>query len=128
MQSATGLHSVTAAVRVLSTGRVHSECACTGRRSWDTKRGSVAEGRGGGTARGGHPGTHEPAAPPLVMSKARARDGGGPLHPWLPAGQDWGTHLAFLPLPALSTELFLAGSLGFQGGRQESCCPPRPQA
>lgn len=52
MQSATGLHSVTAAVRVLSTGRVHSERACTGRRSWDTEHGSVAEGRGGGTARG----------------------------------------------------------------------------
>ena len=79
-------------------------------------------------ARGGHPGTHEPAAPPLVMSEARARDGGGPLHPWLPVGKYRGTHLAFLPLPALSIELFLAGSLGFPGGRHESCCPPRPQA
>ena len=37
MQSDTGLDSVTAAVRVFSTGRVHSERACTGGHSWDTK-------------------------------------------------------------------------------------------
>lgn len=38
--------------------------------------GSVAEGRGGGTACGGHPGTHEPAAPPLVMSAGQGKIGG----------------------------------------------------
>ena len=57
-----------------------------------------------------------------------AREGDGPPHPWVPAGeggaeQDPGTHLAFLPLPALSTELFLAGSLGVSGRQARKLLP-----
>ena len=52
-------------------------------------------------------GIHETAAPLLSLS----------------AEQDPGTHLAFLPLPALSTELFLAGSLGVSGRQARKLLP-----
>lgn len=87
---------------------------------------------GHSTARGGRHGNAQARRSIGAQSRrpeqTGAREGDGPPHPWAPAGQrgeeqDPGTQLAFLPLPALSTELFLAGSLGVSGGQAGKLLP-----